>query len=365
MKKMTIAVVLIAVALSALYFLRPPGTPIPAAEDNDEIAGPQRAYFRDSGNLPGVTWVDDIHPIFVRNECKECHTKGKEAVAEGFEQFQLTLVDPEDHGNAYYSYHELVYAEGPPVIQERESLRDGQCCWPRGAPPRHQRRIWVGHPERSALVRKLDRDYYDWREPPRFFEEGIALRWGLPMPMYHEDETRKETGRPDSERAHEHQGNDHEHETEGQGHRYPLRPVHERLFLHLSLWLGMNRDALHRWPDKIDVVDRALIRYWIANAIQLKGPGTGIEVKVVDGQDRPVTGRRVHLVGNFNSPQRQQVKDRLVRRTDANGRVKVTFPPYSVVSGIWHIAVARPQATDYRRITLREGKTERVTIDVQ
>jgi hypothetical protein len=71
--------------------------------------------------------------MFLRNRCPECHTRTKEAVAEGFEDFTLGLIDPRDEENPYWSYHELVYAEGPPVLQQEEVLRDGQCCWPNAA----------------------------------------------------------------------------------------------------------------------------------------------------------------------------------------------------------------------------------------
>ncbi|HKJ76388.1 MAG TPA: hypothetical protein VKA64_04215 [Gammaproteobacteria bacterium] len=97
----------------------------------------------------------------------------------------------------------------------------------------------------------------------------------------------------------------------------------------------------------------------------VRGAGSAIEVTVVDGEDRPVSGQRVRFVGNYNSPERQQVQDRITRVTDEAGRVRLTFPRYSVLTSIWHVAAAGPQPTDYRRVTLREGRTADVVIGVQ
>ena len=98
----------------------------------------------DSGWLPGITWADDIHPIFIRNKCGNCHTRGQEDVVEGLNQFSLGIIDLEDTVNPYFSYRELVYIQGAPLIMDGETLRDGQCCWPKGFPADRQRRIWLG-----------------------------------------------------------------------------------------------------------------------------------------------------------------------------------------------------------------------------
>jgi hypothetical protein len=167
--KLTATLIFILVLISTVvYFVRPPGEP-PDLQDKREESIIEESLVPYNGELPGITWADDIHPIFVRNKCGHCHTRGKEVIAEGFEELALGIIDPEDENNAYYSYHELVYTEGPPQIQDGESLRDGQCCWPRDYPQEQQRRIWIGSPEQSVLMHKLEHDYYDRDRPPQVF----------------------------------------------------------------------------------------------------------------------------------------------------------------------------------------------------
>jgi hypothetical protein len=332
-----------ALALLVLY-ARPPGEPLP---EETRVAVREAAEpYMDSGDLPGVTWVDDIHPIFVRNVCVFCHTRGREAVAEGLERFALGLVDPRDENNAYYSYHELVYAEGPPHMMRGETLRDGQCCWPRGHPPSEQRRIWTGHAERSALVRKLDRDYYDWRGPPRYFEEALRLDWGLPMPMYFKQR--------------------HEGVPEVHTERFEIRPWPERIVFRLSLWMGGGRDKLRQWPPMIPGRDRELIRYWINNSMQLREEGTGIEVLVTGPSGEPVKGAVVYLVGNYNSPERLEVSDELALRTDQEGKAVLRLPALSVVSSYWYAAAEKAgeplTRTGYVALKIREGQTSKASV---
>jgi len=329
---------LMAALLASLYLVRPPGLPPPAQPE-------ENAYLLDAlaagGELPGVTWVDDIHPVFTRNVCIKYHTRGREAVAEGFEEFALGLIDPDNGQNAFWSYHELVYAEGPPQIQRGEAFRDGQCCWPHGMPPEQQRRIWPGHPERSAIVRKLDRDYYDWRKPPRFFEEGIGLSWGLPMPMYY-------GGR----------------EREPGGARYfEIRPFYERILLHLSLWMGGSKGELHAWPPRIPARDRALIRYWVTNSMQVMREGTGLEIEVSDPSGSPAGDAVVRLVGNYNSTDIMAVADEIAIRTDSDGVARMSFPRYSVITSVWHASAERGGSrSDYVAVVIHDGEATKVRI---
>ncbi len=236
-----------------------------------------------------------------------------------------------------------MYADGLPQIQEGETLRDGQCCWPRNFPPDQQRRIWVSHSERSAIMHKLDRDYFDWRRHPRFFEEGIELLWGLPMPMYH---IRK----------------DHEnHEPE----YYEIRPFYKRIFLHLSLWLGGRREELHAWPLRIPAKDRDLLRYWINHTIQVKEERTGIEVQVLDSKGEPVQNALVHLIGNYNSPTRQEVTDQIDIETDENGKALLSFPTYSVITSFWYAAAEKQDLkTKYHSIKIVKNGIVRINIDL-
>ena len=52
--------------LILLFILRPPGEPQKQPMEPD--ASPGSEVLMDSGTLPGITWMDDIHPIFVRNK---------------------------------------------------------------------------------------------------------------------------------------------------------------------------------------------------------------------------------------------------------------------------------------------------------
>ena len=331
--------------LALVYFVSPPGEP-PMNKENHEAAG-ETPLVLSYGSLPGVTWADDIHPIFVRNKCGHCHTRGKEAIAEGFEELALGIVDPEDENNDYYSYHELVYAEGLPQIQDGESLRDGQCCWPRKYSPENQRRIWIGHPEKSVLMRKLDRDYFDWDRPPRFFEEGLKLKWGSPMPMYREGEA-----------GHE------DHGSEGNGQRqYDIRPFYERIFLNLSLWIGGSRDELRQWPEQISESDRTLLRYWINNTVQLMEEGTGIEVEVINEIGEPVNNAKVRLAGNYNSVRRKEVADLIELMSDSEGKVILSFPESSVITSTWFVAAEKDGVrSDYEPLHITHGNVSKAVV---
>jgi hypothetical protein len=358
--------VFLIVIVGLLFIVRPPGEPH-HSESHDSVRPVEQPYMTNEGKLPGVTWADDIHLIFVRNRCGACHTRGEEDAVEGLTEFALGLIDPEAPSNSYYSYHELVYAEGPPQNQKGERFRDGQCCWPRDFPPDKQRRIWVGHAERSVLMRKLDRDYYDWEKPPRFLEEGLGLLWGLPMPWYHEKagHSHDEPGdiAHEKEREHKHGG---EREVHGNGkdeHGYEVRSFFKRILFHISLWVGLNRDKLQDLPPRIPERDRALIRYWINNVLQLMNDGTAIEVRVVDGRGRPVKDSMVQLIGNFNVPERAKVRDVIDIMTDVKGRAVLSFPELSVITSFWFIsAVVDGKSTGYRSLSVMPGKINKIEL---
>ncbi len=333
-----------------LYFIPPPGQPS-SGKTTEQLNN--IPYIVSEGKLPGVTWGDDIHPIFIRNKCGNCHTRGDEATVEGLEQFSLGLIDPKDWDNPYYSYHELVYAEGPPQIQKGENLRDGQCCWPFKYHSDKQRRIWIGHAERSAIIHKLDRDYYDWGKPPRFLEEGLRLSWGMPMPMYEKEE----------EHSEDQANHNIEHNEAKETHKYEVRPFFKRILLHFSLWLGGSSDELHTLPPRIPVKDRGLLRYWINNTLQVMEEGTGIEVQVFGSKGEPIKNALVHLVGNYNSPERQEVEDRIDLRTDENGKVLLSFPIYSVITSFWYAAAEKDEVTTkYIPATVVKNRVNKIKI---
>lgn len=323
-----------------LFVVRPPGQP-PAGKSSYLERPYNIPYVLSEGRLPGVTWQDDIHPIFLRNGCGACHSRGREATAEGMKPFALGLVDPKEPENPDHSYHELVYAEGPTQIREGETLRDGQCCWPRNYPPDQRRRIWIGHAERSGIMRKLDHDYYDWNNPPRFFEEGLGLLWGLPMPWFH------------AAGGH--------HPTEA--HEFKKRSFLNRALFRLSLWLGGSRDRIHVLPSRIAVRDRDLFRYWINHTLQVMEGGTGIEVQVLDSREAPAKDAVVHLVGNFNHSKRQHVIDQIDLKTDQEGKARLSFPKYSVVSHFWFVAAERiGLRTEYQSATVKSGEMSKIKL---
>jgi len=319
--------------------VRPPGK-APSAKPQRLLERGDSPYLIKEGDLPGVTWADDIHPIFIRNKCGNCHTRGDEIVVDVLEEFGLGMIDPKNPGNPYYSYHELVYAEGPPQIQEGETLRDGQCCWPKDYPTHKQRRIWLGHAERSATVRKLERDYYDWDKPPRFLEEGLGLLWGPPMPWYEH-----------------HRGAESEREV----HKLKVRSFLERALLYLSLWFGKSQSELHELPPRIPARDRDLLRYWINHALQVMDEGTAILVQVRDPKRKPVKDAVVHFVGNFNHGQRQQVSDPIRLKTGQEGKALLSFPRYSVITAFWFVAAERDGLmAEYQPITVRSGEISKI-----
>lgn len=334
---------LIVVSLALSHTVHPPEES--SSIEPGHLVQADTPYLISTGNLPGVTWVDDIHPIFVRNKCGNCHTRGNEIVVDVLEEFALGLIDPEDPENPYYSYHELVYAEGPPQIQEGGTLRDGQCCWPKNYPQHKQRRIWLGHAERSVIVRKLERDYYDWDKPPRFLEEGLGLLWGLPMSWY--------------ETAEHHHGAESEREI----HRLKTRSFLERVLFYLSLWFGKGEDEFHELPPRIPARDRDVLRYWINHAVQVMEDGTGIDVQVRDKKGKPVRDAAVHFVGNFNHRIRQQVYDQVRVKADRHGKVFLPFPKYSVITAFWFVAAERNgYITEYKPIKLKSGEISKIEL---
>jgi hypothetical protein len=337
----SVIVFLIIAGLTFLLFIvRPPGQPPPAKSHYPDL--PNGApYILSQGSLLGITWRDDIHPVFLRNGCGACHSRGKEATVEGMKPLALGLIDPQEPENPDHSYHELVYAEGPAQIREGETLRDGQCCWPRNYPPDQKRRIWIGRADRSAIMRKLDRDYYDWNNPPRFFEEGLGLLWGLPMPWFH------------AAGGH--------HPTEA--HEFKKRSFLNRALFHLSLWLGRSREKLQALPPRIPLRDRDLLRYWINHALQVMEKGIGIEVQVLNPGENPAEGAVVHLVGNFNHSTRQPVSDQMDLKTDQEGKAHVAFPQYSVISSLWFVAAeTNGLKTEYQSMTVKSGEMSKIKL---
>lgn len=363
-----------AIAVFALYSIRPPGAPLPYTPKKDDAAPLQVK----SGRLPGITWQDDIHPIFLRNRCGECHTRGKEAVVDRLKHFALGLIDPESPENPYFSYHELVYAEGQPLIMKGERLRDGQCCWPRNDPAHQQRRIWIGHPEKSALIRKLDRDYYDSNRPPRFLEEGLDLLWGMPMPMFHE-ELHSHDENP-TEDHHDEIDDDHHHDDghdmkakesvpevkEKSSHQYRVKSFPERMLFHFSLWLGGSRGHLYSLPPKIPESDRDLLRQWIGQAMQLKEDGTTIDVTVLGPEGKPVRNAEVSFIGNYTSPSRREVTDFIEIVTGDEGKAMLSFEKHGVITSQWYISAKKgtTEIEDYEKIVVREGEKISVKLEL-
>ena len=349
--------------LILLFILRPPGEPQKQPIEPDASLGPE--VLMDSGALPGITWVDDIHPIFVRNKCSKCHTRGQEDVVEGLDLFALGIIDPENPANPYYSYREFVYTEGPPHIMNGESLRDGQCCWPKFFPADQQRRIWFGHPERSALLRKLERDYYDWNKPPRYFGEGLRHLWGLPMPLWQEE---SEQG---DHHANQQEGNgEGEHDgssgqtTTGHGHEEAgySTSIWKRMAFRSLLWYGGGRDKLMTLPPRISARDRVMLRYWITNTIQLEDSETGIHLLVVHRDNQPVVDREIILIGNFTIPAQPEIQETFRIKTDQDGRAVLNFQVGSVVSRFWYAGLAGMNRDEYEKIILEPGSVKRITM---
>jgi hypothetical protein len=120
---------LIILSLALSHTRQPPKEP--SSTSPERLFKDNTPYLIKTGNLPGVTWADDIHPIFVRNKCGNCHTRGNEIIVDILKEFALGLIDPKDPKNPFYSYHELVYAEGPPQIQEGKPSETDNAAGPK------------------------------------------------------------------------------------------------------------------------------------------------------------------------------------------------------------------------------------------
>lgn len=369
LSKISLSIVLLCLILLAVYILRPPGeTPIPQVEQ----AAFTPEVWINSGELPGITWADDIHPIFVRNNCGNCHTRGQEDVVEGLDQFSLGMIDPENITNPYFSYHELVYPQGPPLVMDGEALRNGQCCWPKGFPTDQRRRIWLGHPERSALMRKLERDYYDWNKPPRFLEEGLRLSWGLPMPLWQEAgpanhaAAAQEDHHGGQQMAHGEtaKNSPDDHNTGEHGHENSdySSSIWKKMAFRTLLWFGGGRDRLMVLQPRIPAPDRAILRYWISNTIQLQDENTGIDLKVVNEGDTPTVNQEIILVGNFITPEQQEIREKYIIRTDETGHATLNFKAGSVVSSSWYDGSAESKRDEYTQIAIEPGIVQKITM---
>lgn len=360
---------LFALVIMGILFIVPPPGELPHSVSHPNAPPVEYPYMFAEGELPGVTWADDIHPIFMRNGCGTCHTRGEEDTVEGLTEFALGLIEPKAPSNPYYSFHELIYAEGPPQIQKGERLRDGQCCWPRGFAPKEQRRIWLGHAERSVVMHKLDRDYYDWNKPPRFLEEGLRLLWGPPMPWYAVSKGHSHNESEDTGQKKEHGGTHDEkiddHENGKDEHGYEPRSFFMRTLFHLSLWLGFNRDKLYTLPPKIPKKDNALLRYWISHAVQIIDDGTQIKVRVVDRQDRPLKDSIVHLIGNFNSPEKAKVTDVIDIKTGVQGEAVLPLTKWSVITSFFFVSAEKNGKTsEYKFLRVVPGRVNKIEITI-
>ena len=142
-----------------------------------------------------------------------------------------------------------------------------------------------------------------------------------------------------------------------------MRSFFKRILLHLSLWFGGSRDELNTLPLRIPVKDRDLLRYWINHTMQVMEEGTGIEIQVLDSKKEPLSDSLVHLVGNYNSPERQEVKDQIDLKTDENGKAISSFPKYSVITSFWYVSAEKDSVTtEYIPITVVKDKVNKTKV---
>ncbi len=295
--------------------------------------------------LPGVTWNDDIHPIFIKNNCHTCHTRGDEDTVEGLTEFALGLIAPDNPGNSYFSFHELVYTEGVPRKIEGEGLRDGQCCWPYGSSPTQQRRIWLGNPGNSALLRKLERDYYTLNRPPRYLEEGLRLTWGIPMPMW-ENSSEPTTDKKDAS-------------VKKQVHSAMHSPsLINEIKLRFKLLVGRGKSDIATLPPPIPAKDRGLIREWINNAVQLRTDKTTLSIQFLTKSKQGIAGLGIKLFGDVITHEQKDIQDFFELTTNSKGFVTYIFPKDSVVSRNWSIVFEeRHDIFDSRKLTIIPDKS--------
>lgn len=295
---------------------------------------PSISFSLNSGNFPGVTWVDDIHPIFMRNECEHCHTRGKEATVENLQEFALGIIDENNPDNPFFSYHELVYPEGELITQQGETLRDGQCCWPKDYPIDHQRRIWVGHPERSVLLRKLEHNYYNWNSPPKTLHDGLKLLWGIPMPMWHP-----------------------------KGHQENDSKITAESYEVLPFWKRFGETTEFTLPPLIPAIDRLLIRHWIQNTLQIKSE-SGFKLTIKDQSGVKISETKIYLVGNYTSIEQQTITDIITRVTDKDGKLELIFPAGSIVSSTWFVTLEKPdKIKKYQKLELFPNNAREISVE--
>jgi len=320
-------------AVPALVYSHSEHKPDKSKEVLEQFSAVEESYSVTAGNLPGITWVDDIHPIFIRNQCGHCHTREKEATVENLQEFALGIIDEKNPDNPFFSYHELIYLEGKPIFQQGETLRDGQCCWPKDYPIDQQRRIWLGHPERSVLLRKLDHDYYNWNSPPNTLQSGLKLLWGLPMPMWHPDKGQ-------------------EYKSKSTIENYEIQPF----------WRRIGKTRKFTLPQPIPPIDRELIRHWIQNTLQIVSE-SNFRLTVEDASGKKMVDTKIYLVGNFTSHERHTISDIIMLTTNEKGQALLNFPEGSIVSATWYAFFEQPDAKKkHEKVHLVPGQTVDKTI---
>jgi hypothetical protein len=206
------------------------------------------------------------------------------------------------------------------------------------------------------LLRKLERDYYDWNEPPRFIGEGLRLQWGLPMPLWQGINDHSENNAPAvPDDHHGRQQGTHEESV------YSISLL-GRMAFRASLWFGMEHAKLMALPPRIPAQDIVVLHYWIANMLHLQNGESGINVRVVNQENLTVAGKEIILVGNYNPPDRQEIKESFTMKTDEVGQASLRFKTASVVSKFWYVGLNGDNIKDFEKIAVDQGIVKKIII---
>ena len=125
------------------------------------------------------------------------------------------------------------------------------------------------------------------------------------------------------------------------------------------------RDKIKILEDPIPAPDRALIREWINNTVQLRTKGTAINIKLASEKGRATVGKEISLIGNLVVPSHTEIQETFKIKTDDKGLASLELPAGSVVSLTWNVGILSSEHDDYQyqSINITPGEITELVID--
>jgi hypothetical protein len=68
------------------------------------------------------------------------------------------------------------------------------------------------------------------------------------------------------------------------------------------------------------------------------------------------------MVGNYNPPDQQEIKESFTMKTDEAGQANLSFKAASVVSKFWYVGLNGDNIKDFEKIAIDQGIVKKITI---